>query len=80
MRNNDTNNESRNQMSEAIEAMKTKIATLTDTMILDAIKTIGGELLDISTEKRITRAYLIEEYATRNGFDAADELMDSIGM
>ena len=64
--------------SKKMEALRTA-ARLADTeTIADAIKEIGGGHVD--TETRMTRAALIDVYGERLGDNAADAIMDEIGL
>ena len=61
-----------------MQAILNQIRTYTTDMIVEAVEAIGGGNVD--TETRMVRAALIEVYGEREGFDAADSLMDKIGM
>ena len=50
----------------------------TNTQVTDAIRLLGGGMLD--EDKRMVRGALIEVYAERFGDEAADKLMDEIGL
>ena len=56
----------------------TKARTMTTDQILEAVNMIGGG--QVSAEVRRVRAALIEVYEEREGEDAADALMDLIGL
>lgn len=64
--------------SEARTKLQAKIQTMDTGLITAAVRMIGGGM--VSVEEQMVRAYLIEEYENRNGEDAADALMDSIGL
>lgn len=51
----------------------------TNTQVTDAIRVLGGGFLP-DEDKRMVRGALIEVYAERFGDEAADKLMDEIGL
>ena len=55
-----------------------KIASLTNDQLLAGVVAIGGGY--VSEDRRLVRAMLLEEISTRDGADAADLVMDSIGL
>jgi hypothetical protein len=61
-----------------MEKLIAKTRTMTTDQILEAITIIGGGHL--TTEISMVRAALIEVYGEREGDDAADALMDMLGM
>lgn len=61
-------------MAKLIEAVQ-KYST---ELILESVKVIGGG--QVSEELRMARAALIEVYMQREGEEAADSLMDELGM
>ena len=61
-----------------MEKLITKTRTYSTSQILDAVKLIGGG--SVSAELTLVRAALIEVFKERNGDDAADALMDDLGM
>jgi hypothetical protein len=65
-------------MTASIATLTASIAMLTTDQILAALAEIGGGLVD--TETRMVRAFLIEELITREGQEAGDALMDSMGL
>jgi hypothetical protein len=65
-------------MVNATAALTASIATLTTEQILAALAEIGGGHVD--TETRTVRAFMIEEFITREGQAAGDELMDEMGL
>lgn len=65
-------------LAEMIEAMKAKIRTQSDDMILSCLNELGGGFLE--EDKRTVRGYLIEVYCERHGEEAGDLLMDALGM
>ena len=56
-----------------------KARTLSDEQLLDCIVTIGGAF-KVSREVRLTRAALLSVYEEREGEEAVDVLMESLGM
>ena len=62
-----------------IEAMKAKIRDLTDEQIQEGVRLLAGVHVEQKAE-RMTRAYLIAEWEHRHGGEAADRLMDEIGL
>lgn len=62
----------------AREQLVAGIAALTTDQIRNAVAAIGGGHVD--TENRMVRAYLIEELIAREGVEAGDAIMDSLGM
>ena len=54
------------------------IAALATPQILEALTAIGGG--HVETDVRMVRAFLIEEYITREGVAAGDALMDGMGL
>ncbi len=66
-------------LAEMIEAMKAKIRTQSDDMILTCLNELGGGFL-ADADKRTVRGYLIEVYCERHGEEAGDLLMDALGM
>jgi hypothetical protein len=65
-------------MVNATAALTDSIATMTTDEILAALAEIGGGLVD--TETRMVRAFMIEEFITREGVEAGEALMDSMGL
>ena len=65
-------------MTTAREKLTNKIARMDDELILTCIAQIGGGRVD--TEKSLVRALLIDEVERRHGEDAADDIMDRIGL
>lgn len=65
-------------ITELSAKMKIAAAVLTTAQLVDAIKTLGGDKLP--TAETMTRATLIDLYAEREGEEAADALMDQIGL
>jgi hypothetical protein len=61
-----------------IDAIKEKASQYSTEIILETIRTIGGGYVD--QDKRMVRAALIDLYAERTSEDAADNLMDEIGL
>jgi hypothetical protein len=61
-----------------MEKLIAKTRTMTTDQILEAVTIIGGG--NVSTEELMVRAALIEVYGERKGDDAADALMDMLGM
>ena len=61
-----------------MEKLITKTRAMTTDQILEAVNIIGGG--DVSKDARMVRAALIEVYQEREGEDAADALMDFIGL
>ena len=62
-----------------IEAMKAKIAALTDEQIQEGVRLLAGAPTE-KKDERMVRAYLIAEWEQRHGGEAADRLMDEIGL
>lgn len=58
--------------------MKATANVMTTAQVVEAIKTLGGDTL--APAENMTRATLIDVYADREGLDAADALMDEIGL
>ena len=56
-----------------------KTRTLSTDQILEGLAVIGGSS-QVTTEERMVRAAMIEVIAEREGEDAADELMATLGM
>lgn len=54
------------------------IATMTTPQIEEAVKTLSADTL--TTESRMVRAEMIEEFIRRNGMVAGDALMDAVGL
>lgn len=60
------------------EKMKATARVLSTAQIVEAVKKLGGDHLP--TAENMTRALLIDLYAEREGEEAADALMDEIGL
>jgi hypothetical protein len=65
-------------MVNATAALTASIATLTTDQILAALAEIGGG--QVETEARMVRAFMIEELINREGVEAGEALMDSMGL
>jgi hypothetical protein len=65
-------------MKATLAKMKARIASKSDAVIVEAVELIGGST--VSTEAALVRALLISEYEARHGENAADALMDRIGL
>lgn len=65
--------------SPAVAAIMDAASKYTTQQILDAIRLIGGDFR-IDEDRRLVRASLIELYEEREGEEAADALMDELGM
>lgn len=65
-------------MSNAIETLRAALSDRSTEGIAEAIRTMGGGHLPEA--ERMVRAALIEEYGNRNGVNAADAIMDEIGL
>jgi len=61
-----------------MDAIAAKIESMTSQKIVEGIEFIGGG--HVSPEKTLVRAKLLREFEGRCGYEAADELMDRIGM
>lgn len=61
-----------------METLKNKVREMTTAQIVESVKLIGGGHVD--TDRRMVRAALIDVYAEREGEEAADALMDEIGL
>lgn len=59
--------------------MTARISSMTDRMLYDAVRHIGGGD-GVTPEERIVRSALLVEIENRFGDDEVDRLMDSIGM
>ena len=55
-----------------------KIRTLDDATIRASLEEIGPGVVDV--DRMMVRAAMIDVYQERHGEDAADDLMDEIGM
>ena len=65
----------------AIEQIKFAADDVDTRTILESIRQIGGGTpVGINRDSRVVRAGLIEVIAEREGVDAADAIMDEIGM
>lgn len=62
-----------------MEALINKTREMTTEQILEAANIIGGDFR-IDEDSRMVRAALIEVYGDREGEEAADNLMDFLGM
>lgn len=68
-----------NNAKETIFAnMKAKIAGLNSDQLLQGITLIGGG--QVSQDQRPVRALMLDEYESRNGGEALDALMITLGM
>lgn len=64
-----------------MEALKNKIRTESTETILSCINSIGGgDYTTVSKEQRMVRAALIAVYAERTSDEAAELLMDTLGL
>jgi hypothetical protein len=61
-----------------MEKLINKVRNITTEQILEAVALIGGG--QVSPEKGMVRAAMIEVFMEREGEEAADALMDSLGM
>jgi len=64
---------------EIIEDLKAVANSQSTETIVSCIRLIGGSM-EVPTEERLARAALIEVYKERAGDEAAEALMDEIGM
>jgi len=64
--------------NEALKQMQALAAQMTDEQIREAVEMISSTVL--TTESRFVRAHLIEEFISRNGEEAGDELMTAVGL
>ena len=55
-----------------------RIAKMSDTMIIAVLKDMAKPWDKYTEEERMVKAYLYDEYETRNGEDAVDMLLDVI--
>ena len=63
---------------EAKARLTNRIAKMSDTMIIAVLKDMAKPWDQYSQEERMVKAYLYDEYETRNGEDAVDMLLDLI--
>lgn len=59
-------------------AMKAKISGLSADQLLQGVTLIGGG--QVSQDQRLVRALMLDEYESRNGGEALDALMITLGM
>lgn len=64
----------------ARQKLESFVARQSDDMILAAITGIAKKDEDITTEQRVARCALLNEYEKRNGSAAVDALMDLLGL
>ena len=62
-----------------MDKLLNKTRTHSTDQILKALAVIGGSSR-VTAEEQMVRAAMIEVFAEREGEDAADELMDTLGM
>ncbi len=67
-----------NKTLTAREKLTARIAGLNTDQLLAGVLHIGGGY--VSEDQRLVRAMLIQEFATREGAEMADELMDQVGL
>lgn len=60
------------------EKLTTKIASLSTDQLMAGVVAIGGGV--VSVEQRLVRALMIDEFIAREGTDAGDMLMESVGL
>lgn len=63
---------------EAKARLTNRIAKMSDTMIIAVLKDMAKPWDKYTEEERMVKAYLYDEYETRNGEDAVDILLDVI--
>tara|TARA_R100001163_G_scaffold14222_1_gene13057 strand:+ start:3988 stop:4218 length:231 start_codon:yes stop_codon:yes gene_type:complete len=63
---------------EAKARLTNRIAKMSDTMIIAVLKDMAKPWDKYTEEERMVKAYLYDEYETRNGEDAVDMLLDVI--
>jgi hypothetical protein len=61
-----------------MEKLINKTRNMPTEQLLEGLALIGGG--QVSAEKRMVRAAMIEVFMEREGEEAADDLMDSLGM
>ena len=64
----------------ARQRMENFISDQSDEMILAAITDVSAKGERVTIDERVARAALLNEYETRNGGEAVDVLMNSLGM
>lgn len=60
----------------AVTRLKNKISKMSDQMILAVLKDMAKPWDKYTSEERMVKAYLYDEYEDRNGEEAVDILLD----
>jgi hypothetical protein len=60
----------------AVTRLKNKISKMSDEMILSVLKDMAKPWDKYTSEERMVKAYLYDEYEDRNGEEAVDILLD----
>ena len=68
------------RLESARQRFEAFISKQTDEMLLAAIVHISAKGEAITIDERVARAGLLNEYERRNGGEAVDALMDSLGL
>ena len=64
--------------STLLERMRSRVSALSGDQVLQGVILIGGGL--VSQDQRMVRALLLDEYEKRNGEEALDALLVTLGM
>ena len=63
-------------IAEVKQQMISKIEKLTDEQIIEGVKMLTKEVM--TSQERMTRAFMFDVYGERNGVDAEDKLIDEV--
>lgn len=64
------------KLAEIKKQMITKIQKLTDEQIIEGVKMLTKE--SMTSDERMTRAFMFDVYGQRNGLEAEDKLVDEV--
>mgnify|MGYP007059401944 CR=1 FL=1 len=73
------NTQTGSETMNAVQMIQNAVKNQSTEVIYACIRQIGGAF-DIDQDSRVTRAALIQEIADREGDEAADKIMDELGM
>jgi len=63
-------------IAEVKQEMISKIEKLTDEQIIEGVKMLTKEVM--TSQERMTRAFMFDVYGERNGVEAEDKLIDEV--
>jgi hypothetical protein len=63
-------------IAEVKQQMISKIEKLTDEQIIEGVKMLTKEVM--TSQERMTRAFMFDVYGERNGVEAEDKLIDEV--